>query len=103
MIQLNTTFYVHVSVRNSFLDWVRTTYIPDAVGSGIFTSPQLMLVEHSVEPDALTYAVQFTAVNVADARRWHDEGRGAALRQAIMKLHPQKVLFFSSFMDILPL
>ena len=62
MIQLNTTFYVHVSVRSSFLDWVRATYIPDAVGSGIFTSPQLMLVEHSVEPDALTYAVQFLSL-----------------------------------------
>ncbi len=103
MIQLNTTFYVHLSVRNSFLDWVRTTYIPEAIASGIFSSPQLMLVEHSVEPDALTYAVQLTASTPADARRWHDEGRGAALRQAIMKLHPQKVLFFSSFMDILPL
>lgn len=103
MIQLNTTFYVHISVRTAFLEWVRSTYIPDALASGIFSSPQLMLVEHSVEPDALTYAVQLQASNVADARRWHDEGRGAALRESIMKMHPQKVLFFSSFMDILPL
>ncbi|MDE7024442.1 MAG: DUF4286 family protein [Paramuribaculum sp.] len=103
MIHLNTTFYVHISVRSVFLDWVRSTYIPEATASGIFTSPHLMLVEHSVEPDMLTYAVQLKAENALNARRWHDEGHGAVMRSDIMKKHPQKVLFFSSFMDILPL
>lgn len=103
MIQLNTTFYVHTSVRDSFLDWVRTEFIPQATGSGLFRDARLMLVEHQVEPDALTYAVQLVADDAAAARLWHDEGRGASLLRGIMAAHTQKVLYFSSFMDILPL
>ena len=103
MIQLNTTFCVDPSVENSFLAWVRETYIPDAVASGIFSSPRLLRIEHEVQPDALTYAVQLTAEHEADARLWHDTGRGFSLRSDIMNRYPQKVLFFSTFMDILPL
>lgn len=103
MTQLNTTFYVHSSVQTDFLEWVRGTYIPAALDSGLFRSPQLMLVEHQVEPDALTYAVQFMTHDTASARLWHDEGNGASLRRDAMERYPQKLLFFSSFMEVLPL
>lgn len=103
MILLNTTYYVHVSCRAEFLAWVRSEYIAQALQSGIFTDPLLLMVEHQVEPDALTYAVQMKAQNVAKAKEWHDCGDGLALRDVIMKRFPQKVLFFSSFMDIMPL
>lgn len=103
MIQLNITFYVHISVRDGFLEWVRTTFIPEATAGGVVRDARLMLVEHQVEPDALTYAVQFVADEAAAARLWHDEGRGAAMLRSIVERHTQKVLFFSSFMDILPL
>jgi len=103
MVLLNTTFYVHVSVKDDFIRWMREKYVPAAMASGVFADPVFSLVEHKVEPDALTYAVQLKARDVAAARDWHDSGAGCGMRNAIMKQYGQKVLFFTSFMDILPL
>ncbi len=100
MILLNTTFISHNTHSTEVAEWLRDVYMPAAQSTGLFTMPLLTLVLTNVDPDATSYALQMRCENLNDATRWHDVD-ATALRNEIKSRWGQRVLFFTTYMEIL--
>lgn len=102
MIILNTSFHVHVSLDEPFKAWVRNVYIPEALASGRLSSPRFASLLIEVQEDCVSYAVSFEAETPEAAAEWHDNA-GAELRGMLHKRFGQGVVFFTTYMENLPL
>lgn len=102
MIILNTTFHVHSSVEDKFLRWVRVNYIPQALSSGVLHSPSLARILIDVEPESVSFALQFSAENIDDASRWHDRD-GEILRRRLSGVFGDRIVYFTTYMENLTL
>lgn len=100
MILLNTTFIVHKSIERDFVYWIHETYIPAAEESGIFSDSILSRIMTQTDPEGTNYAVQMRAVSHDLAEKWHD-CQAADLKNEIARTWGQKVLHFTTFMEIL--
>lgn len=100
MTLLNTTFHVHTSVNDLFLEWVKTVYIPTAMNSGHFSNPLFTRIMTQVDPEATSYAVQLQALSHKDAETWHDS-EAAQLKESLAKRVGELVLHFSTYMEII--
>lgn len=100
MILLNTTFLVHKSIEKPFISWLNDTYIPTAEKSGIFIEPLLSRVLIESDPEATSYALQMRAQSHDDANNWHEQD-ATILKNIIFKLWGEKVLHFTTFMEII--
>ncbi len=102
MIILNTSFHVHVSLDSRFRQWVKAEYIKSALESGLLTSPRFASIMIEVQEDCVSYAVSFEAETVEKAVEWHD-GEGAAIRGELHKKFGEGVVFFTTYMEELPI
>ena len=102
MIAVNTTFYVESSVETEFLRWVRNDYLPSATSLEGFGSPCLARLMLEPQDGMNGYAVQVCARDAETAASWHDS-EGARLRGELSARFGQKVLFFTTYMEQLPL
>lgn len=102
MIILNTSFHVHSSLDAEFKKWVKDTYLPSALSSGLFSSPRFASIMIEVQEDCRSYAVSLEAENIEDAAAWHDS-LGAGLRAELHKRFGDAVVFFTTYMEELPL
>ena len=100
MILLNTTFIVHKSIEKAFISWVNDTYIPAAEQSGIFIEPLLSRILLETDPEATSFALQMRAHSHQEANTWHDCD-AAALKSDIAKMWGEKMLHFTTFMEII--
>lgn len=102
MIIINTTFHVHKSIEDDFCRWIRDEYVPNALPSGLLSVPCFSRIMLEVQEDCSSFAVSFKARTMDDAAKWHD-GEGGVLRQSLHQQFGEKALFFSTYMDELPL
>ena len=102
MIVYNTTFIVMDSVKDSFLSWVRTVYVPHATQSRKLVTPMLTRIIGSAEDGAESYAVQFRAHSEESLQEWKQE-IGNALINDMTRRFGQQVMGFSTMMDKLEL
>ena len=100
MILLNTTFHVHTSVNEPFIEGVKATYIPTAMKSGLFTAPIFTRIMMQVDPEAVSYAVQLQADSHKEAESWHDTV-AADLKDALARQWGERVLHFTTYMEII--
>lgn len=102
MILFNTTFVVDLTISRQFLSWVKSTFIPEALSSGIFEAPLLtrILSQEGEPSEAESFALQFKSRSLAEVRQWQQE-IFPALYQVIAEKHPGAVLPFSTYMEIL--
>lgn len=101
MIILNTTFHVHLSVVDSFMEWVKVTYFPNALCYDGFSNPEFARILIEVQEGYASFAVQLSVTDVDTAVNWHD-GEAAELRDMLWKKYGDKVLFFTTYMESLP-
>lgn len=101
MITLNTTFYIHPSLETEFVSWVREFYIPSATESGL-CNPSMSIILANVGEDVIGFALQFDAQELSVAEKWHD-GKGGCVRADFISRHGQKALFFSTYLEKLPI
>lgn len=98
MIIFNTTFHVHLSVKDEFIAWVRKEYFPAALKNEAITEPTFAKLLIEVQEDAVSYAVQLKATSLEAAVAWHDN-EGEQLRSGLMKRFGERVVFFTTYME----
>lgn len=98
MLIINTTFVVHNSIEAEFMDWLSGTLLPAAAASGCFATPTVARVLTSIEPDTLSIAVHFPAIDPAKASHWH-ENEGQALMAELHRRRGQHLMFFTTPME----
>lgn len=102
MLLLNTTFYVEQSLSETFVNWAKTVYAPAMLQSAGLSSPLLSRLMIEVEEGMEGYAFQVQCASPEAASEWHD-GIGAELRDTFAAAHTNKVLHFTTYMEVIPL
>lgn len=97
---INTTFCVDRTINASFRQWLDKVYINAALSTPFLSQPMLTRVLGQEDPDADTYALHLKATTLEEARRWHDD-TAALLRQDMTSRFGRKVLFFTTYLEIL--
>lgn len=100
MTLLNITFHVACPLKNEFLQWARTQWIPAAEKSGL-SSPRLSRVLGGDDPDGISFALEMSAPTLAVARAWFNGTEATALCNAALRQWHQRVLFFATYLDVL--
>ncbi len=98
MIVYNTTFHAHNDAVEQFLQWLRSEYIPKAIGDGRLSDPRLTLVLNAEESDGKNYSLQFRAADVDTLRDWY-EAVGDDLVEIMASKFGQKVAGFSTLLE----
>jgi hypothetical protein len=98
MIIINTTFHVEDTIKNEFVEWLRNTYKPRAMASGIFTSPSLSAILADHGDGASAYAYQMQTPTLKQAIEWHDN-QGDQLRREMSERWGQRALFFTTYLE----
>ena len=60
MVIINQTFNVEQPILKHWLDWLKNTYIPEVMASGVFTDHKTMRLLSEDPLNGETFAVQFT-------------------------------------------
>lgn len=66
MYIFNITTNIDESVNDTWLKWMKDTYIPSMIATGKFIKAQMTKVEVEEEMGGITYAVQYTAKTQED-------------------------------------
>lgn len=72
MIIYNVTVSVDADIADEWLDWMRTTHIPDVMATGLFLDHRLCRVLN-VEDEGRTFAIQYTLADMATYDRYAAE------------------------------
>ncbi len=101
MIVYNVTVNIDHAVHDEWLRWMKDTHIPDVMATGLFVESRMHRVL-SEDEGGTTYAVQYTAPDMAHYERYRDEhaprlqakaqqrygGRFVAFRTLLEVVHP---------------
>lgn len=94
----NTTFFLAPRLEETFLKWVRATYIPAATAAGL-TRPRLMRLNETPDPAIRAYALHLEAADEKTATGWVN-GEGERLRHELTG-GSEDSLWFNTFMTAL--
>ncbi len=100
MYLYNTSFHADSSVAETFIAWLKTIFIPEAMSSGLFSDTTLGKILLEIEPGTSSYTLQLKANELDRAREWNDT-IGNSLRSTIVKKFGGKVVFFVTFIEII--
>ncbi len=100
MYLYNTSFHADSSVAETFIAWLKTIFIPEAMSSGLFSEATLGKILLEIEPGTSSYTLQLTASELDRTREWNDT-IGNSLRSVIVKKFGGKVVFFVTFIEII--
>lgn len=98
MIVFNTTFHVEAALQEEFVEYMLSVFIPRATHSGLLTSPRLARVFGEEGGEGHSYAMEFTAVDIAALERWNSEESQQVVTPLLEKFK-EKVVGFSTVMQ----
>ena len=95
----NITTNIEESVHDSWLEWMKETYIPAMIATGKFTKALMTLVQVDEEMGGITYAEQYTAKSQADIQAFlkEDESKFELLNAKFQG----KLVYFGTEMKII--
>lgn len=100
MILINTTFHVHNSIIDEFIDWANNIYINKALSSEYLSSPLLSKILADTDPEGTSFALQLKATDIDKAQQWHDIEAQTIKNDAFRKWG-EKMLHFTTYMEII--
>lgn len=102
MIIYNTTYQIESSVLNDTLSWMRSSLIPSIVADGTLSNPRMLRVIVDEAEMGHCYSLQFDVLDEDTLLDWF-ESAGNELLSAISKRYGQKVLGFTTLLEVLEL
>jgi hypothetical protein len=99
MIIYNVTTHVDKSIHTAWLEWMKTTHIPEIMQTGCFMKYQLTRLLDIDEAEGPTYAAQYYAESRASYNRYV-ELFAANLRKAAAGRWGDKIISFRSLMEV---
>ena len=99
MFIYNITFNVETQIEAEWLEWMKNEHILDILGTKNFTEHRVLrLINEHPDASGTTYAVQFTATNIADVQQYL-ANQGAVLQTELMAKFGQKVMSFMTLLE----
>jgi hypothetical protein len=72
MIVYNVTVNIDHDVHEEWLVWMKEVHIPEVMATGLFVESRMHRVLAD-DPGGITYAIQYTAPDMAHYERYRDE------------------------------
>lgn len=98
MIIFNTTFHVEDGVLDSYIHFIKETYIIIAVGSGFLHEPRFCRIHSQHEESGSSYSLQFKVKNVDTLNHWFAT-EGQSLQDELTKRFGNKALGFVTLLE----
>jgi hypothetical protein len=99
MLIYNVTTKVDPSIHEIWVDWMKTTHIPEIMHTGCFTEFQFVRLLELDDSEGPTYATQFRAASKADYNRYLAIYANK-LRNDVLSTWGNKVIGFRSLMQV---
>lgn len=97
MIIYNVTVSIDASIEEDWLQWMRTTHIPDVMATGYFDAHRLCRVIGGDEM-GVTYAVQYECESLAKLQQYETKS-APALREDYKKRYEGKYAAFRTLLE----
>ena len=98
MIIYNTTYHVADAVKDDFIAWLRSEYVPRATADRLLLVPQLTRIIGSEHDGGSSYALQFRAMSANSLEIWH-RTTGKALANDLTRRYGNNVVGFATMME----
>ena len=98
MILYNVTTSVDPAIADEWLDYMRSTHIPDVMGTGFFIK-SLMLRLLNEEDDGITYAMQYFCISLEQLEEYQNLC-APALRAEMDKHFAGKYMSFRTMLEV---
>lgn len=98
MVTINTTFLVDEEMKQDFIEYMRSTYIAEALTDKKLTNARLYRIHAQKVEGGVSYSVQFAFESLDDLDNW-DKNRGINLNKALIKKFEDKVAGFSTLLE----
>ena len=98
MIVYNTTFHIERDILDESLEYLKKSYIPQAIASGFLHQACLRRVMQTEPEDGISFSVQFHVKNVDTLNFWL-ENEGRLLHQNLVRRFGHKVAGFSTLLE----
>ena len=100
MIIFNTTYHVESGLEESFIAWLKETYIPSALRREALSRPQLCRVGPPDECEGSSFSLQFHVKDNDTLSLWYRE-TGVGLHEALVARFAGKVAGFSTLLEVI--
>ncbi len=100
MLIYNTTYHVEINDARNFVIWLNECYIPEVEKRTELKNPRILRILSHKEPESECFSLQWEVENSATLHHWHTQ-QGAKLNEEMMKLFKDKVLAFSTLMEVI--
>ena len=100
MIIYNVTVNVEEDIHTDWIDWMKTTHIPDIMNTGLFIENKICKVLSTQEDETgHTYAIQYTCANMEDLEEYQQK-HAAALQKKHLDRYSGKFVAFRSLLKV---
>ncbi len=99
MIIYNVTLTVEDEIHDDWLQWMKSTHIPDVMNTGCFESFKICRVIKSGQ-DGRSYAIQYSTKDMATLHKYQVQF-APKLQQEHMARYQDKVLAFRTLLEVI--
>lgn len=100
MIIYNVTVNIEDDVHLDWLNWMKTTHIPDVMKTGFFLENKMCKVLSTQEDETgHTYAIQYTCANMDDLEEYQAK-HAPALQKDHLERYQGKFVAFRTLLEI---
>mgnify|MGYP000662689109 FL=1 len=99
MIIYNVTVSVEESVKNEWLNWMKTEHIPEVMACGVFTKAQINRVIVQDDSDN-TFAIAYTCSSMKELHQYQIKF-APELQKKHDKKFKEKAIAFRTLMDVI--
>ncbi len=99
-ILYNVTVNIDHNTHEEWVEWMKSTHIPDVMATGKFITYQLQKIIETENETGVTYSIQYLAPNMQAYREYH-ENHSAALQAEHAKRYNGKYGAFRTLMEVL--
>lgn len=100
MLVYNITFQVDFNDARNFVIWIHQAYIPRALEGAILHNARLCKILSHHDEDSECFSLQFEVEDSAALHKWYKQ-YGVALHEEMLKIFDQKVIAFTTLMEVI--
>lgn len=100
MLIYNTTYQVENDDARNFVIWLHEVYMPQVEENGLLKDPRLTRILSHKEEESECFSLQWEVEDTRTLHQWHT-AQGAALNAEMLQVFKEKVLAFSTLMEVI--
>lgn len=73
MLLYNETIGIDKDIEQPWLQWMKQTYLPGMMATGMFTDSKIYRILHDNEDGTISYSIQYFSQSIEHIQRYLDE------------------------------